>query len=99
LLSLCETIVLKGVKVWTKAEAVLNQSMTTLSSGLVNVANSLAVIKKLCFEDKICDWSGMKTAIKNNWVGYEKFEESGTQHAHIGAMTRIMFDDIYLELV
>jgi len=52
--------------------AVLNQSMTTLSSGLVNVANSLAVIKKLCFEDKICDWSGMKTAIKNNWVGFMK---------------------------
>ncbi len=77
--------------------AVLNQSMTTLSSGLVNVANSLAVIKKLCFEDKLCNWPEMRTAIKNNWQGSESLRKAALNVPHWGNDENYV-DDIYIEL-
>jgi len=49
--------------------AVLNQSVTTLSSGMVNVANSLAVIKKLVYDDKVCTLEELFQATKKTgWV-------------------------------
>ena len=51
--------------------AVLNRTPTTLSSGLVNVANSFAAIKKLCFEDGACGLEGLKAALAADWVGHE----------------------------
>jgi formate C-acetyltransferase/4-hydroxyphenylacetate decarboxylase large subunit len=52
--------------------AVLNHTPTTLSSGMVNVANSLAAIKKLCFEEKPqCTFDELKRALAANWQGYE----------------------------
>ena len=43
--------------------AVLNQTPTTLSSGLVNVANSLAAIRRLCFEDGACSFDELRAAV------------------------------------
>jgi formate C-acetyltransferase/4-hydroxyphenylacetate decarboxylase large subunit len=51
--------------------ALNNHTPTTLSSGLVNVANSLAVIKSLCFEDRVCSLEEMRKAVAVNWVGHE----------------------------
>ncbi len=51
--------------------AVLNRTPTTLSSGLVNVANSLAAIRRLCFVDKVCTFEDLKRAIGDNWRGHE----------------------------
>jgi formate C-acetyltransferase/4-hydroxyphenylacetate decarboxylase large subunit len=51
--------------------AVLNHTPTTLSSGLVNVANSFAAIKKLCFESGACRLEELKAALAADWNGYE----------------------------
>jgi len=40
--------------------------------GLAVVANSLAVIKKLVFEDSVCSMEELVTAANNNWAGYEE---------------------------
>lgn len=39
--------------------------------GLAVVANSLAAVKKLVFEDKVCTMETMIAALKANWEGYE----------------------------
>jgi formate C-acetyltransferase/4-hydroxyphenylacetate decarboxylase large subunit len=51
--------------------ALNNHTPTTLSSGMVNVANSLAVIKRLCFEDKVCTFDELRRAVAANWEGHE----------------------------
>lgn len=77
--------------------AVLNQSMTTLSSGMVNVANSMAVIKKLCFDDKICSFNELKEAVNKNWEGYNKLRQAAQAVPHWGNDDDYA-DNIYLEL-
>lgn len=64
--------------------ALLNQSITTLSSGMVNVANSFAVIKKLCFEDKTYTFNNLCEAVHHNWEGYEKMHKSAMDVPHWG---------------
>jgi formate C-acetyltransferase len=40
-------------------------------AGLSHVADSLAVIKKLCFEEKTVAWPELLDAVRNNWAGCE----------------------------
>jgi len=47
------------------------ERITLLAGGLTNVANSLAVIKKLVFDDKIITMSELVHALRKNWEGYE----------------------------
>ncbi len=51
--------------------ALNNHTVTTLSSGLVNVANSLAVIRRLCFQDHVCTLEELRAAVAANWEGFE----------------------------
>ena len=51
--------------------AVWNGTPTTLSSGLVNVANSLAVAKKLVYEDRECTLEEVRQALDADWAGHE----------------------------
>ncbi len=44
-----------------------NKSITLLDSGTVNVANGLAALKKLVFEDKKYTWEEYKEAMDNNF--------------------------------
>ena len=39
--------------------------------GLAVVSNSLAAVKKLVFEDKICDMETLLKALRANWEGYD----------------------------
>lgn len=64
--------------------ALLNQSITTLSSGMVNVANSFAVIKKLCFEDKRYTFSQLCDIVHDNWEGHEEAHKFATDVPHWG---------------
>ena len=52
--------------------AVNNHTPTTLSSGLVNVANSLAVIKRLCFEQRHCSFAQLQAAVAADWEGCDE---------------------------
>ncbi|MBI5403174.1 MAG: formate acetyltransferase [Ignavibacteriae bacterium] len=52
--------------------AVCNGTPTTLSSGMVNIVNSLSVVKKLVEEEKFISMDELRTAMNKNWEGYEK---------------------------
>ena len=54
--------------------AVCNHMPTTLSSGLVNVANSLAAVKQLVGSG-MCSMEELKLALRNNWQGYEQLHQ------------------------
>ena len=43
--------------------------------GLAVVANSLAAVKKLVFEDKVCDMAALAKALQADWAGYEDLRE------------------------
>jgi formate C-acetyltransferase/4-hydroxyphenylacetate decarboxylase large subunit len=55
--------------------AVVNGTPTTLSSGLVNIVNSLAVVKKLVDENKEITLKDIRDACSKNWEGYEKLHK------------------------
>jgi formate C-acetyltransferase/4-hydroxyphenylacetate decarboxylase large subunit len=80
--------------------ALLNNSITTLSSGMVNVANSLAVVKKLCFEDRVCSVGELFEAVNNNWEGQEALRKKalavphwGNDEEYVDSMFLALFDD------
>ncbi len=77
--------------------ALLNHTPTTLSSGLVNVANSLAVIRRLCFLDKDCSFEELRTAVTNNWQGHEMLRKKARAVAKWGN-DQAEVDEIYLRL-
>ncbi|MHA1832728.1 MAG: pyruvate formate lyase family protein [Candidatus Baldrarchaeia archaeon] len=47
------------------------ERITMLVAGCTNVADSLAVIKKLVFDDKVITMDELLKALRNNWEGYE----------------------------
>jgi formate C-acetyltransferase/4-hydroxyphenylacetate decarboxylase large subunit len=51
--------------------AVLNGTPTTLSTGMVNVANAMAAVKKVVEEDGICSMENLREACRRNWEGHE----------------------------
>jgi len=51
--------------------AICNGTPTTLSTGMVNVANSFSAVKKLVEDDKECTLDELKYACNNNWEGFE----------------------------
>jgi formate C-acetyltransferase/4-hydroxyphenylacetate decarboxylase large subunit len=55
--------------------AVNNRTPTTLSSGLVNVSNSLAAIRKVVFEDGACTLNELRDALSADWQGYESLRK------------------------
>ena len=77
--------------------AVLNQSVTTLSSGMVNVANSLAVIKKLCYDEKVCTLEELFHAVRENWKGFESLRKKALDVPHWGN-DEANVDNIFLDL-
>jgi formate C-acetyltransferase/4-hydroxyphenylacetate decarboxylase large subunit len=77
--------------------AVLNQTVTTLSSGMVNVANSLAVIRKLCFEERLCTYDELRDAVKNNFEGHDRLRKKVLEVPHWGNDEPYV-DDLFLDL-
>jgi len=77
--------------------AALNQSVTTLSSGMVNVANSLAVIKKMCFDDCVCTLNELFHAVSQNWKGFEALRKKALNVPHWGNDNDFA-DDMFLGL-
>jgi len=49
--------------------AVVNCTPTTLSSGLVNVVNSLSAVRMLVDEQKLCTMDELRTVLLANWAG------------------------------
>ncbi len=52
--------------------------------GLAVTSNSLAAIKKLVFEEKVCTMDTLMYALKNDWVGYEDLREKALEAPKYG---------------
>jgi len=68
-------------------------------AGLSHVADSLAVIKKLCFEEKAIEWSELLDAIRNNWQGKEYLRQLVRTRAPAYGNDVDYVDDIAREVV
>lgn len=80
--------------------AVVNHTPTTLSSGLVNVANSFAAIRRLCFEERACDLDELRQAVAEDWKGREGLRKKalaapkwGNDDEAVDAIFLRLFDD------
>ncbi len=59
----------------SKGGAKYNIGPVITGIGLAVVANSLAAVKKLVFEDKVCDMATLAKALQADWAGYEDLRE------------------------
>lgn len=65
--------------------------------GLAVTANSLAAVKKLVFEDRVCDMATMAKALQANWEGYEDLRQKAQDCPKYGNDNDYV-DDIAIEL-
>jgi len=77
--------------------AIVNGTPTTLSSGMVNVVNSLSAVNKLVDEEKACTMDELRQACNNNWAGYEALQRQALDAPKWGNNDDYV-DEIYKEL-
>ncbi len=77
--------------------AIINGSPTTLSTGMVNVVNSLAAVQDLVDEKKLISMDKLREALKNNWEGYGELLQMAT-HSPKWGNNDPSADGIYEEL-
>jgi len=77
--------------------AVCNGTPTTLSSGMVNVVNSLAVVKKLVDDEQFCTMDVLRDACRKNWVGFEALRRKALDVPKWGNNDDYV-DKIYIQL-
>ena len=53
----------------------INNTPTTLSSGMVNVANCFAGVEEV-LSQKLCSLDELRGALKDNWAGHERLHEA-----------------------
>ncbi|HHV64631.1 MAG TPA: formate C-acetyltransferase/glycerol dehydratase family glycyl radical enzyme [Peptococcaceae bacterium] len=79
----------------TNLEGGARHNTTTLQLvGMANVADSLATIKKLIYEDKDLTWDRLKTALKNNYENDEILRQR-----IINSVPKYGNDDDYVDLL
>ena len=73
--------------------------------GLAVVANSLAAVKKLVFEDQLCDMATLAAALRADWTGYEDLREKakaapkyGNDDDYVDAIARKLANHFYREI-
>lgn len=74
-LSSCIEHCMESGKDLSQGGAKYNVGPVITGIGLAVVANSLAAIKKLVFEDKVCSMDTLVKALKANWEGYEDLQQ------------------------
>ena len=92
-LSSCIEACLKQGKDLSHGGAKYNVGPVITGIGLAVVANSLAVIKKLVFEDCITTMEELDSAMKKNWVGYEELRSKAQ------AVPKYGNDDDYVDQI
>jgi pyruvate-formate lyase len=58
------------------SENFYREGLALLNAGCTNIANSLAAINRLVFDDKAVSMEDLITALKKNWEGYEKLRQA-----------------------
>lgn len=92
-LSACNEYCLKNGKDLVDGGAKYNIGPVFTGVGLSVTANSLAVIKKLVFEDKVTTMAEIIDALNNNWEGYEELR------AKAQAVPKYGNDDDYVDSI
>lgn len=70
-----------------------------LLAGLSHTADSLAAIKKLCFEEKVIEWPELLDVVRNNWEGKEYLRQLVRTRAPAYGNDVDYVDDIAREIV
>ena len=67
--------------------------------GMINVANSMAAVKKLVFDDKKLDMETLYKAIEADWKGYEEYQhlcleapKFGNNDDYVDSITKELYD-------
>ncbi len=71
---------------------------TPLLTGLSHAADSLAAIKKLCFEEKLIGWPELLDAVRSNWHGKENLRQLAMTRAPAYGNDIDYVDDIAREI-
>ena len=63
-----------GKDIWARHDIPFDNTASVCTIGMVNVGDSLAAIKKLCFDDKKYTLKELYDALEADWVGYEDMQ-------------------------
>ena len=96
-LSSCIENCMDSGKDLSKGGAKYNVGPVITGIGLAVVSNSLAAVKKLVFEDKICTMDTLVKALKANWEGYEDLQQKAKDCPKYGNDDDYV-DDITIEI-
>lgn len=89
----------------SKGGAKYNIGPVITGIGLAVVANSLAAVKKLVFEDRVCTMETLAKALQANWEGYEDLREQakaapkyGNDDDYVDAIAQKLANHFYREI-
>ncbi len=63
-----------GKDIWARHDIPFDNTASVCTIGMVNVGDSLAAIKKLCFDDKKYTLKQLYEALEADWAGYEEMQ-------------------------
>ena len=63
-----------GKDIWARHDIPFDNTASVCTIGMVNVGDSLAAIKKLCFDEKKYTLKQLYDALEADWVGYEEMQ-------------------------
>lgn len=64
-----------GTDIWRRNDIAFDNTSSVCTIGMVNVADSLTAIKKLCFDDKKYTMKQLYDALEADWKGYEDMQK------------------------
>ena len=96
-LSSCIEHCMESGKDLSQGGAKYNVGPVITGIGLAVVANSLAAVKKLVFEDKVCDMATLAKALQANWEGYDELRAQAQACPKYGNDDRYV-DNIAIEI-
>lgn len=64
-----------GKDIWCRHDIPFDNTASVCTIGMVNVGDSFAAIKKLCFDEKKYSLKELYDALEANWVGYEQMQK------------------------
>lgn len=104
-LSSCIENCMETGKDLSKGGAKYNIGPVITGIGLAVAANSLAAIRQLVFEDKVCDMATLVAALRANWVGYEDLRAAakaapkyGNDDDYVDSIARQIANHFYNEI-
>lgn len=92
-----ESSVLRGIDLYAGAAKYNNTSV--VGAGLATLVDSVAMVKKLVFEEKKITLEALRDCLKNNWEGYEDLRKYAIAHPFKYGNNIAEVDEIAVTLV